>query len=1099
MSDKRAIAKALKSKAQTGGAPSFPQGQNALTSYGAWNAGTAYGNQLPRDPSVFSTGAFGPLNPLQPIGIDTPQTDSGRPEPRRFQYPVAWNMPTGQPGSEGLKLVSFANLRMYADSYSVVRACIQVRKEEILGLDWDIVPTPEAQRKMQGDVKAHQDFHDRRQAVMNFFNRPDPNYHDFTGWLGAVLEDVFVIDALSLYMHPPRVKGKGILGSDLSALEVLDGSTIRPLLDIRGGTPRPPQPGYQQYLWGVPRTDLMDIILQSDIDEMDAPVAEYRADQLLYLPYNRRSWTPYGFPGIERAIIPVLTGLRRQKFQLEFFTEGSIPGQFVIPGEDISTPTQIRQLQDTLNAIAGDQAYKHKIIVLPRGSSTQPQKQIDLASQFDEQIVTTIAMAYDVMPMELGVSQGGAAGQTPNATNQMAQASAEINKRKALKPMLQWLKSAIFDHVIQDIIGQDDMQWAWVGLETADDAAAEADNHKTLVSIGLESIDEARVSMGKSPWGLPMTSEPILITATGASTLGTIDPATAEAYFNSSPIAPQESLASQPTGTPIASNAAAATAPTSTAPASTPAASVGTPGVGGRPVGGGGKAPSITPPTASSPMNSTVSKAVEKAQLAEFDALRRFLKKGRDIDTWTYEHISSEALDAVKNSLRYGADITKAITRGKEVMKSADRLARRADAVQTTASNVVSRLGALAGNIYNAQVGPIKFIDLGVHALRDGYIEVMNAAAQHAAVDHTNVSPVIPGGFHQIATDRAERQRNFLTGMAQDLVAGQSDAKVAQRLNMYSQSLRPAYEQAYGLSVLTGQAIGNEYVPTDLTDTEVELDDVPTDQTATGGAGIGLSSLVELAGAAAAAYIIGSDIMSPEGDMTGSDTPTDFAEQPRSTIIWHVSDDDPCPLCEERDGQAYTLDTLPCWPGDGGFDEFCEGAGNCKCYLEYLDPDDPESLTAGNPISDYTNPFYDQRAAEETMYDQAATDARAADIASVAETNPEAAARMEARDMLYGVPGTRYGPDGKFDPFGDVTASATVTVYKSLDPHVFSELEVYDLLVNETPEIASLNREGEDNGYPVAIIKGLTSNVIRAGTALQVVSISENEIELEAI
>ena len=56
----------------------------------------------------------------------------------------------------------------------------------------------------------------------------------------GLLEDVFVVDALSLYIHPSRVPGKGLLGSDLAALEVLDGTTIRPLLDVRGGTPRPP-------------------------------------------------------------------------------------------------------------------------------------------------------------------------------------------------------------------------------------------------------------------------------------------------------------------------------------------------------------------------------------------------------------------------------------------------------------------------------------------------------------------------------------------------------------------------------------------------------------------------------------------------------------------------------------------------------------------------------------------------------------------------------------------------------------------------------------------------------------------------------------------
>jgi Phage portal protein len=1171
---KRAIAKALKTKAATplsGGAASTVQ-PNALTSYGAFAAGSgSYGNSLPRDASIFTNGSFGPLNPIQPVGIDVPDPESGRSAPRRMQYPVGWNMPVGQPGTEGLKLVSFANLRMYADAYSVVRACIQVRKEEILGLDWDIVPTDEAQREMRLDAAAHQDFQERRAKALDFFKRPDPNYHDFTGWLGAVLEDVFVVDALSIYLHPSRVEGKGLLGSNLAALEVLDGTTIRPLLDIRGGTPRPPSPAYQQYLWGVPRTDLMDIILQADIEEMDEPVAEYKADQLLYLPYTRRSWTPYGFPGIERAIVPVITGLKRQQFQLDYFSEGTIPGQFVIPGEDISTPAQIRQLQDTLNAIAGDQAWKHKIIVLPRGSNTKPQKPLDLASQFDEQLITTICMAYDVMPMELGVNPSSAGGQTPQATNQMAQASAEISKRKALKPMLQWLKSAIFDHILQDICGQDDMQWSWIGLESTEDEAAMMENIKTATSAGLMSIDEGRNRMGLPPWGLPLTSDPVYMSATGISTLGTVDPSVADGYFGQQPIVTDTS--SQPVGTPVGSATPPSGAPV---PPSSPqpAASAGLPSSGGRPRGGGGGAPAVIAPSAgtSTPLHqgnvaaANAKKALERAAASEFDALRRQLKKGRDITAWQNKYVSNDALAAVTKTFSQTRDITKAITAGKNVMKSADRLARRQNAMQNAATTVVSTLGTLAAGIHHPQVGPIKFIDNGVDTLAAGYEQVMSDAANHAASDYSNVSPVVPGGFKQIARDRAEQQRNFLTGLAQDVVSGQSNAKLNQRLSLYAQSLRPAYEQAYGLSVLTGQAIGNEapvddpdYADLSSYDTGDDTSDDTGDDTSDGSSGV--AALVALAGVAAASYII-DGVQDTDGTMVGDDQPTTFDESPRSVIIWHATSDEPCALCDERDGEEYTLETLPCWPGDGGFDEFCEGAGNCNCYLEYTDATSDDSSEGDNPFKDFlggqdgASGFYAQRSAEEDAMDQAATDARAADIASVAQESPDAAARMTANDMLNGVPGTRSGPGGKFSSVeadlhkagnadalaewyesgadgqinwgepGDFDACVAIAgkhlenpegycqlrhiaatgasagnasgekVFKVLDPTVFKSLVVGDVITNEEEEDVELVRPEE---ICVAVIKGATDGVIPAGAQLRVMKITPNDIEFEIL
>ena len=1022
--------------APTGPLPSNYASGGVMSQYNEWNFGISYGNALPRSWDTFLSGAFGPMAPIQPMGIDAPQTDSGRPEPRRMQYPIAWNMPMGQPGSEGLKLVSFANLRAYADMYSVVRACIQVRKEEILGLDWDITPTDDAARGMRGDLDKHDDFQERRLEALKFFKRPDPNYHDFSGWMSAVLEDVFVVDALALYLHPPRVDGKGVLGSNLAALEVLDGTTIRPMLDIRGGTPRPPDVAYQQYLWGIPRVDMMDIILESDIQEMDDPVDEYRADQLLYLPYTRRSWTPYGFPGIERAIIPVMTGLRRQQFQLDFYSEGTIPGQFIIPGDDISTPQQIRQLQDTLNAIAGDQAWKHKIIVLPRGSDTKPQKPIDLASGFDETITQMICMAYDVMPMELGMSSGSSSSQSSGAASQMAKASQEISQRKALKPMLQWLKNAIFDHILQDIFMQEDMQFVWIGMEDSKDEETMADNFKTMISTGILSIDEARTQMGLNPWGLPLTSDPVYATATGLTTLGAIDPSVADAMLGETVVG--EAGANAPQQVTMTENINTdGTESSGPAPAPKPASSAGTPGIGGRPktdgtpAGVGGGAPSVTQPAkgTSTPLhgnskkNPKQTKALEIAVTSELDLIRRTLKKGRSLDGWKTEFVSSSVLGKIKKSYEESKDASLAIAIGKAAFRNEQRVLTRKETINEISAHVFDSIQHLASNINNPQIGMIKFIDGSTKILQHGYHATLNAGARDASSMYEKVSAVTPFSFKTIAEARAENQRGYLTGLAQDIISGESDAKIANRLNLYVRSLVPAYEQGFGLAVISGQAIGNSTLgkrgssaPFTFSNDNLFAQDEPVDDYAAlddmyPEDSMGMTDVVDTTdtsndGVDLFAGLLGIGMFLDNllgGDITEADS-EDFLNSPNATIIWNAEGEDPCALCIERDGEEYTIETLPCWPGDGGFGEFCEGAANCNCTLEYVEGD--QSTTADNPFSTDSVDFYAQRAAEEAAFDQQAIDARAADIAAVAEENPDAAARMAQRDMLYGVPNT---------------------------------------------------------------------------------------------
>jgi len=42
-----------------------------------------------------------------------------------------------------------------------------------------------------------------------------------------------------------------------------------------------------------------------------------------------------------------------------------------------------------------------------------------------------------------------------------------------------------------------------------------------------------------------------------------------------------------------------------------------------------------------------------------------------------------------------------------------------------------------------------------------------------------------------------------------------------------------------------------------------------------------------------------------------------------------------CDLCAERDGQVFTTDTLPGYPGDGAFGDLCKGAMNCRCALDW--------------------------------------------------------------------------------------------------------------------------------------------------------------------
>ncbi len=232
----------------------LPEAQSPVLD--AWDRaiGIGWGTQvysgatgLPRAFDTFREGQFGPFEPIWPVPIDRGELPSGRPRPRRWQFPVGWNLPVGQPGTEGLKLANFQILRDYAEIPSIPRNLIELTKADIEDLSWDIVPTTTAQFAMQGNPKKRKDWESRKDEVIQFFENPDPdNYNGYDEWLNSLLEDTLVLDALALYLHPSQGRGHGPCGSNVGALVIVDGSTVRPLLDDWGALPRPPNPAYQQ-------------------------------------------------------------------------------------------------------------------------------------------------------------------------------------------------------------------------------------------------------------------------------------------------------------------------------------------------------------------------------------------------------------------------------------------------------------------------------------------------------------------------------------------------------------------------------------------------------------------------------------------------------------------------------------------------------------------------------------------------------------------------------------------------------------------------------------------------------------------------------------
>lgn len=579
---------------------------------------------------------------------------------------------------------------------SVARQCIQLRIDEILALDWQITLTTDAAKAYQGSPAMLRDFGERQAKVRRFFNHPDPNYWSFRDFLCAMLQEIFTYDALSVIFRPKYgekfgMTGRGLLGSSLDSLQLISGPTIRPLLDLHGATPRPPAPAYQQFLFGVPRSDVMSILRETDLDEgglRGAEVNSFDAATMLYAPMVRRVDTPYGFPPVERALLPIISGLQKQEFQLDYFAEGTVPAVYISPGDTNINPTQIGELQNALNALAGDPAYHLKVVVLPPGSRVEPQRPVDLSDSFDYLVQTQVAMAFDVNPVELGIIPNvGATPQGPSASGIRfaGQEKRDIKSRVSAKPLLRFLCD-IFNYVIQDICAQPDMQFQFEGLVDDEDKAAITSLGVEQIQNGIAAIDEVRERLDLPPWGMAETSEPIVITQNGPITFSQA-PKLIEAMLSQgqdggsstsgkkkSPVKPRKGTgATSPDG-----SHPAPVSPSRPDPANTPAHAAAQASLRtlrpqrGRTGGTAGRSQTPGSRKRGEGLAPTQGRLRNKAVQSELAALKRHLGKGRLISTWEPVHITGEDLARISWELEKGASADAAI--GKLMQDSDENL-----------------------------------------------------------------------------------------------------------------------------------------------------------------------------------------------------------------------------------------------------------------------------------------------------------------------------------------------------------------------------------------------------------------------------------------
>lgn len=426
-------------------------------------------------PQKNTQGYFTPGAPIRPVDQITPAQG-----PRQFQYKVGYNI--GQlPRST--EMTSFATLRNLATLYEGIGMCLRAWFDLCSKPELVIKPRARLMQDDNGDpispAKLQSIYGDRIAKWEDFFAKPDKR-RSLKKWMRMALKEVLEIDALSIFKHKDRAGG-------LYALEIIDGSTIKPLLDERGMAPVPPYPAYQQFVYGVPGM----LILDTD---------------LIYQRETERTDSAYGMSRVEYIILRVNQALRKENKDLATFTDGNMPaGTVELPDDGTTdwTPEQLLMYQAMWDGVlSGNDNLRARAKVMPPGTKFTKLDPDDIMTPFDQFLLNITVGMFGLTMSELAFTEtvNKSSGETQEA----------VIYRRAMAPLMDTFGEMFTDVMVAE--GETDLEAGWKAFEEPEDLKTKAEAWNILIANGTQSTSQAAHAMGLKPM---FETEPFVITKEG--------------------------------------------------------------------------------------------------------------------------------------------------------------------------------------------------------------------------------------------------------------------------------------------------------------------------------------------------------------------------------------------------------------------------------------------------------------------------------------------------------------------------------------------------------------------------------------------------------
>jgi len=428
---------------------------------------------------------FGPRQPMAPIA---PPEIAGR----AWDYPTGFNLNTVPRAYEE---VGFHTLRALAENCDVLRIVIEKRKDQIARLPWTIRSAHKSAPASAAKIR----------ELRKFFLEPERG-KTFRTWIRELIEDLLVIDAPSFFVERYRDDGLSHLAGPPPGypreLRIIDGSTLKPIIDDFGVQPKPfayfggtfewlgqtvsPE-NFEQQGFEIRGYEMFPPVWQQILHGL--PARNYSALSLIQRPRNRRPGKVFGYSPVEQVMRTVSMALRRAASQASYFNEANEP-QALYSLPESWTPDQVQKFQAYWdNIFAGQLGKRRQMKFLAGGSSKSyvPIKEPPLKTEIDEWLVRIICAAFSYSPSAfISLNNRSIAEQHDKTTEEEGLASLKL-----------WVSDLVNEIIVREF-DEPDIEFAFVEEDEVDHST-QSEILTRYAESGVLTLNQVRERLGEEP------------------------------------------------------------------------------------------------------------------------------------------------------------------------------------------------------------------------------------------------------------------------------------------------------------------------------------------------------------------------------------------------------------------------------------------------------------------------------------------------------------------------------------------------------------------------------------------------------------------------